>query len=74
MTTENTNTNGKNKPTHTVYQVKDRGDDAIWTPLGAAWAHKDDKGFNIKLDLLPVNFDGQLTIRERKDNNEAEGQ
>ncbi len=46
---------------------------ANWTRVGAAWSHKDGKGFNVTLDALPVS--GKLTIRkyEPKANNEEQG-
>ncbi len=57
-----------NTPTHIVYHVRDIENDSdasrgIWTKIGAAWPHKDAKGFNITLDgLLPL--DGRLVVRE----------
>ena len=75
MTTKRkpTNGNGKERPSHTVYQVIElEGDKNRWNAVGAAWQHADGKGFNIQLDLLPLSFDGRLTMRERK-NNEDEG-
>lgn len=62
-----------NRPTHTVYHVVERAEDRkAWTPVGAAWPHKDGKGFSIRLDAIPVRFDGTLTVRERS--SEDEGQ
>ena len=43
------------KPTHRAYAVKGNGDKSHWTEIGALWAHKDGKGFNLKLDLLPID-------------------
>ena len=37
----------------------------IWTKVGAAWAHKDGKGFDITLDMIPYN--GRLKLREPRD-------
>lgn len=73
MATKSKKTNATgNRPSHTVYHVTDQGDDKkAWTPVGAAWPHKDGKGFNIRLDAIPVRFDGNLTVRER---NTEEGQ
>ena len=36
-------------PSHNVYTVEDRGEneDPFWLKIGAAWPHKDGKGFNI---------------------------
>ncbi len=58
-----------NQPTYRAYQVEDggQGDDESkgrWTEIGAAWPHKDGKGFSIKLQGLPV--DGRIVLREPK--------
>jgi hypothetical protein len=56
-------------PSHTVYAVRDRGEGkSFWTRIGAAWAHGDCKGFNIQLEVVPL--DGRVTLRvasEKKD-------
>lgn len=59
-------------PTHIVYHVVeyDNGNKANWTRAGAAWAHKDGEGFNVALNLFPV--DGRLVIRTRKEDEESE--
>lgn len=62
-----TNNNTGNKPTHNAFFVQGEGDNTKWTELGVAWSHKDGKGFNVKLNLLPVNFDGEIVVRERKE-------
>lgn len=51
------------KPTHRVYTVETRGEgkDDFWTEIGAAFAHKDGKGFNVQLRALPL--DGRLVLR-----------
>ena len=51
-------------PTHNVFTVEDRGkdEDPFWLKIGAAWAHKDNKGFNITLSALPL--DNRLVLRE----------
>ena len=53
------------RPTHRVYAVtKTEGDDkGFWTTIGAAWAHQDGKGFNVKLDFLPLGG-AEIVIRE----------
>jgi hypothetical protein len=53
------------RPTHRVYAVtKKEGDKkARWAEIGAAWPHKDGKGFNLKLDMLPLNG-AELVIRQ----------
>ena len=68
MTTKTNKTAGTNgnRPSHTVYHVTPQGEDRkAWTVVGAAWPHKDGNGFNIRLDAIPVRFDGNLTIRAR---------
>lgn len=44
-----------NKPTHRAYAVTKRGEKKRWQEIGAAWAHNDGKGFNLKLAFLPLN-------------------
>ncbi len=66
----NTSTSTKgSRPTHIAYWVRDREDKkAVWTRCGAAWAHADGKGFNIAIDVVPL--DGRITLRvasEKKD-------
>ena len=54
-------TNGR-LPTHVAYQVREReGKNAIWTRVGSAWSHADNKGFSIQLDAVPL--DGRVTLR-----------
>jgi hypothetical protein len=61
---DNTETKTAGKaPTHIAYHVRDRGEGkkGFWTRIGAAWAHSDGKGFNIQLDVAPL--DGSITLR-----------
>lgn len=57
-----------NQPSHIVYHVDEQGGDdkAYWTKIGAMWPHKDGEGYNLQLQLLPVNSSGKLTIRVNK--------
>ena len=48
-------------PTHIAYHVREGNDKGYWTRIGAAWAHKDGKGFNLSLECLPV--DGKISLR-----------
>ena len=51
-----------NSPTHIAYHVRNReGGDGFWTLIGSAWEHADGKGFNIRVDAVPV--DGRITLR-----------
>ncbi|MGO9005300.1 MAG: hypothetical protein ACLQB4_05990 [Beijerinckiaceae bacterium] len=57
-------TSTTSRPTHRVYAVrKGANDKGYWTEIGAAWAHQDSKGFNVKLDYLPLNG-AEIVIRE----------
>jgi hypothetical protein len=56
-------------PSHIVYHVRDRqGQKAIFTRIGAAWPHKDGNGFNIQIDVTPL--DGRLTLRVQSEKND----
>jgi hypothetical protein len=49
-------------PTHIAYHVRDAKEgNGFWTRIGAAWQHKDGKGFNIQVDVAPL--DGRITLR-----------
>jgi hypothetical protein len=48
-------TTTKSRPTYRVYNVaKGEDEKSLWTEIGAAWPHKDGKGFNLKLTATPV--------------------
>lgn len=48
-------TTTKNRPTHRIFNVTKAADGtSTWTELGAAWPHKDGRGFNLKLTKAPV--------------------
>jgi hypothetical protein len=57
-----------NPPSHHVYHVRDiKGrDKGIWTRIGSAWAHADGKGFNVQVELVPL--DGRLSLRVAGEN------
>ena len=54
-----------NRPSHRVYAVTKNGERNFWQPIGAAWAHGDGEGFNLKLDYLPLNG-AEIVIRKPK--------
>ncbi len=59
-------TNQTMKPTFSVYTVEEReGQDSFWLKIGAAFVHKDGKGYNLVLQALPT--DGRLVLREYKE-------
>jgi hypothetical protein len=43
---------------------------SFWREIGAVWQHEDGKGFNLKLDMLPLNG-AEIVIREPRE--DAEG-
>jgi len=65
----NSNETTSKGPSHIAYQVRDReGGKGFFTRIGAAWPHKDGKGFSVQLEVVPL--DGRITIRvatEKKD-------
>lgn len=69
MSSSTNNETVSKAPSHIAYQVRDReGKKGFWTRIGSAWPHADGKGFNIQLDVVPL--DGRITIRvatEKKD-------
>ena len=61
MPTKNNDTTPK-APSHVAYQVREReGQKSFWTRIGSAWPHADGKGFNIQLEVVPL--DGRITLR-----------
>jgi hypothetical protein len=49
-------------PSHIAYQVRDRdGKKGFFTKIGAAWPNSDGRGYNIQLDVVPL--DGRITLR-----------
>ena len=62
MTTETKPQTKSSKPAYSAYHVRDsKGDKGFFTKIGAAWANADGKGFNIQLDVVPL--DGRITLR-----------
>ena len=59
------------KPTHRLYRVLGDGQDASWTPIGAAWPNKDGKGFNLTCDAIPLA--GRLCLRLIGEREQLEG-
>jgi len=53
----------KARPAHRVYSVSKNGDaKAAWTEIGAAWPHKDSKGFNLTFTARPLEG-AQIILR-----------
>jgi hypothetical protein len=66
MTKETT----KTRPTHRVYAVTKTGESKFWQPIGAMWQHQDEKGFNLRIDYLPLN-DAEIIVREIGDDTQS---
>lgn len=59
-----TQTETARKPTHRIYRVVGEGKDAVWTPIGAAWANKDGQGFSVACEAFPIG--GRMVMRTIK--------
>jgi len=59
------------KPSHRLYRVMGNGPEAIWTPIGAAWANKDGLGFSLSCDAVPLQ--GRLVLRAITERTSEEG-
>ena len=58
------NTETKTPPTYRIFSViEGEGEKATWHELGAAWKHKDGKGFNLQFKALPLPG-AQVVLRE----------
>jgi hypothetical protein len=65
------------KPTHLAFTVREyetgQGKKSRWLEIGAAWTHKDGKGFDIILEAVPVNGRMALRLNDPKTKPAAEG-
>ena len=48
-------------PDFLAWHVSQRDDKSFWNKVGAAWSHKDDRGFTLQLESLPVG--GRIVLR-----------
>lgn len=62
-----TTTTKPNRPSHTLFMVEGDKDDAVWTEIGALWAHQKGGGFNLSLKALPMVRDARLVILPRRE-------
>ena len=59
-------TETKTLPTYRIYSVSKNGEkQAVWQEIGAAWKHKDSKGFNLSFTARPLEG-AQIVLREPK--------
>ncbi len=71
MTDANTETQtaASKAPTHIAYHTKKtKSGESYRTRIGAAWAHKTGNGFNIQLDVIPL--DGRITLFDASEKSE----
>lgn len=50
-----------NAPDFIAWHVTERGEKSYWNKVGAAWAHRDGKGFSLQLETCPIN--GRIVLR-----------
>ena len=67
------NTETKKLPSHRIYSVTKEGEKSRWTELGAAWPHKDGKGFQLKFNASPFG-ECEVVLRVAKPRTEAKAQ
>ncbi|WP_366555336.1 hypothetical protein [Aquibaculum sediminis] len=51
-----------NAPDFLAWHVIDKGEKSFWNKVGAAWRHKDDKGYTLQLEVVPIN--GRIVLRQ----------
>ena len=62
MTRENQTTNqAPNAPDYLAWHVTQKGEKSFWNKVGAAWAHKDGKGYTLQMETCPIN--GRIVLR-----------
>jgi hypothetical protein len=61
--TMSNDSNTKTRPTHRIYSVTKKAEaKAFWLEIGAAWPHKDGKGFSLKFNACPFG-DAEVVLR-----------
>jgi hypothetical protein len=66
------NESEKQRPTHEIFVVAGDDQNARWLRVGAAFANRDGKGFNLTLDAFPSR-DGRLVMREPQNKSADDG-
>lgn len=62
-----------NAPEFLAWHVTDKGEKSFWNKVGAAWRHKDGKGYTLQLEVVPIN--GRIVLRQPFDEpNGGDGQ
>jgi hypothetical protein len=52
-------------PAYRIYSVTKEGEKATWFEIGAAWKHKDGKGYGLQFKALPLPG-AEIVLREPK--------
>lgn len=52
-------------PDFLAWHVIDKGEKSFWSKVGAAWQHKDEKGYTLQLETVPIN--GRIVLRQPLD-------
>ena len=66
MTNQNKNSEAK-APSLVAFHVRENKSGkgkSFWTRIGAAWPHEDGEGFNITIEMMPL--DGKIVLRKPK--------
>ena len=59
---ENENTPQEpNAPDYLAWHVTQKAEKSFWTKVGAAWKHKDGRGYSLQLETCPIN--GRIDLR-----------
>lgn len=61
----NHTTDALNAPDYLAWHVTQKGTKSFWNKVGAAWKHKDGKGYTLQLETCPIN--GRIVLREPLD-------
>ncbi|MBF9045488.1 hypothetical protein HKCCE4037_19285 [Rhodobacterales bacterium HKCCE4037] len=49
-------------PDFLAWHITQKGDKSYWNKVGAAWVHRDENGYTIQLDVVPIN--GRIVLRQ----------
>lgn len=63
-------TETKTFPAYRIFCVTKENEKSVWQEIGAAWTHKDGKGFNLQFKALPLPG-GEIVLREPKPKKEG---
>ncbi|QDL91087.1 hypothetical protein FDP22_04370 [Paroceanicella profunda] len=50
-----------NAPDYLAWHVTQKGEKSFWNKVGAAWKHKDGRGYTLQLETCPIN--GRIVLR-----------